>query len=537
MSTPSLARATRTMAVATTVSRLTGFARTVVLVAAIGLGLVGDAYNTARTLPNIVFELLLGGVLTSVIVPLLVHARVRDDDDGLAYTQRLLSLSTVVLVVATALAILAAPLLTYAYGIRDDPDQVALANLLARILLVEIVFYGVGAMLTAILNSRQVFGPPAWAPVLNNLVVIAAGLAFIGLNDAVELTPASISPGLVWLLGIGTALGIVVQALALLPSLRRAGVRWAWRWDWRHAGLAEAGRLGLWVIGYVAVSQVGYLVIMALANEAGRESGVGSIVYANASLLFQLPYGIIGVALLTALLPRMSKAAADGDTATLVSDLSLGARLTSVAMLPISGLLIVLGPAIATVAFARGQVDVSEARAVGVVLAASAFGLLPYALTLLQLRVFYAMKDARTPTLINLVMVAVRVPLCLLTPALLPTEHIVAGLAVANSLSFVVGAVVGELWLRRRIGGLDTARVVRSAGLLVIASAVGALAAWAVTWWIESLLGSDVLGSSVAVVTGSLIGSAAVVASCLILPIPEVREFTAVLRRRIGIRR
>ncbi|MDQ3455994.1 MAG: murein biosynthesis integral membrane protein MurJ, partial [Actinomycetota bacterium] len=140
-STPTLLRAAGTMAVATAVSRLTGFARTVVLVAAIGLGLVGDAYNTANTLPNVVYELLLGGVLTSVIVPLLVHARERDEDDGLAYTQRLLSLLTVGLVVATALAILIAPLLTYAYGIREDPEQVALANLLARILLVEIVFY------------------------------------------------------------------------------------------------------------------------------------------------------------------------------------------------------------------------------------------------------------------------------------------------------------------------------------------------------------------------------------------------------------
>ncbi|MBA2389626.1 MAG: murein biosynthesis integral membrane protein MurJ [Geodermatophilaceae bacterium] len=525
------------MAVATAVSRLTGFARTVVLVAAIGLGLVGDAYNTANTLPNIVYELLLGGVLTSVIVPLLVHARSRDADDGLAYTQRLLSLLSVVLVVATAFAILAAPALTYAYGIRDDPDQVALANLLARILLVEIVFYGVGAMLTAILNSRQVFGPPAWAPVLNNLVVIATGLIFIGLNDATELTTTTITPGLVWLLGVGTTLGIVVQALALLPSLRRAGLRWAWRWDWRNAGLAEAGRLGLWVIGYVAVSQVGYLVIMALANEAGRASGVGSIVYANASLLFQLPYGIIGVALLTALMPRMSKAAADGDTPALVRDLSLGARLTALALIPISALLVVLGPAIATVAFARGQVDPAQARAVGIALAASAFGLFPYAVTMLQLRVFYAMKDARTPTLINLAMVAVRVPLCLLVPAVLPTEHIVTGLAVANSVSFVVGAVVGEVWLRRRVGRLETVRVLRTAGLLVLAAATGGLAAWAVLIPVESLLGRGMLGSAAAVAAGSLVGGVAMLAGCLVLPIPEVRELTAVVRRRTPSRR
>lgn len=535
-STPTLLRAAGTMAVATAVSRLTGFVRTVVLVAAIGLGLVGDAYNTANTLPNVVYELLLGGVLTSVIVPLLVHARERDEDDGLAYTQRLLSLLTVGLVVATALAILIAPLLTYAYGIREDPEQVALANLLARILLVEIVFYGVGAMLGAILNSRQVFGPPAWAPVLNNLVVIATGIVFIAAHDGSPLTPVTITPGLVWLLGVGTTLGIVVQALALFPSLRRAGVRWAWRWDWRHAGLAEAGRLGLWVLGYVAVSQVGFVVIMALANDAGRASGVGSSVYANASLLFQLPYGIAGVALLTALVPRMSQAAARSDTPALVADLSLGARLSALALLPVSALLVALGPAIAVVAFARAQVDVAQAREVGIVLAASAFGLLPYAITLLQLRVFYAMKDARTPTLINLLMVAVRVPLCLLVPGLVPAEDVVLWLAVANSASFVVGAVVGEVWLRARLGRLETGRLLRTVGVLAVLSAAAGAVAWLVGGAVESLPPPGALGSLAAVVAGSLSGAVVFVTGCLAVPLPEFREFAGTVRRRLARR-
>lgn len=530
--TPSLARATGTMAIGTLVSRLTGFLRTVVLVAAIGLGLVGDAYTTANTLPNIVYELLLGGVLTSVVVPLLVHAKERDADGGLAYTQRLLSLLTVVLVVATVLAILAAPLLTYAYGIRENPQQVALANLLARILLVEIVFYGVGAMLTAILNSRQVFGPPAWAPVLNNLVVIATGLVFIGLHDGSPLTPATISPGLVWLLGVGTTLGIVVQALALLPSLRRSGVRWAWRWDWRHTGLAEAGRLGLWVVLYVVVSQAGFVVIMALANDAGRESGVGSFVYANASLLFQLPYGVLGVALLTALLPRMSQAAARADTPALVADLSLGARLSVLGLLPVSALLVALGPAIAVVAFAHNQVSVDEAREVGVVLAASAFGLVPYALTLLQLRVFYAMKDARTPTLINLVMVAVRVPLCLLVPALVPAEDVVLWLAVVNSATFVVGAVIGELWLRARLGRLETRRLLRTVVVVGLLAVAGGVVAWLVAGAVESLPRPGVLANLLALVAGSLSGAAVLVVGFLAVPLPEFREFTGALRRR-----
>ena len=175
----SILRAAGTMAIATLVSRVTGLLRTIVLAAALGVLLVNDAYTTANTLPNIVYELLLGGVLTSVVVPLLVHAQEHDRDGGVGYAQRLATIATAGLAVVTALAILIAPLLTSLYGITDDPDQVRLANWLARILLIEIVFYGVGAVAQAILNSRDVFGPPAWAPVLNNIVVIATGLLFM----------------------------------------------------------------------------------------------------------------------------------------------------------------------------------------------------------------------------------------------------------------------------------------------------------------------------------------------------------------------
>ena len=161
-------------------------------------------------------------------------------------------------------------------GITENPEQVRLGTWLARILLVEIVFYGVGALAQAILNSRGIFGPPAWAPVLNNVVVIATGGLFIAASGVGELTPATITPGQVWLLGIGTTLGIAVQALVLLPLLKGAGVPLRPRWGLRHTGLREAGALGLWVIAYSAVSAVGVLVAMRIANDAGRDGGLGS---------------------------------------------------------------------------------------------------------------------------------------------------------------------------------------------------------------------------------------------------------------------
>ncbi|TQN40732.1 putative peptidoglycan lipid II flippase [Blastococcus colisei] len=527
-------RAAGTMAVATLVSRITGLLRTMVLVAALGVNLVGDAYNTANTLPNIVYELLLGGVLASVVVPLLVHAQERDRDGGTAYAQRLSTLAISGLVVVTALAVLAAPLLTRLYGIVDNPQQVELANWLARILLIEIVFYGIGALAQAILNSRGVFGPPAWAPVLNNVVVIATGLLFLAASGPGALTPVTITPGQVWLLGIGTTLGIAVQALVLLPLLRGVGVPLRPRWGLRNTGLREAGTLGLWVIAYSAVSAIGVAVAMRIANEAGREGGLGSLAFANASLLFQMPYGIIGVALLTALLPRMSRAAARHDSPAVIEDLSLGTRLSAVGLLPVTALLAVLGAPLGVLAFARGNTTAEQAEGIGTALAIGAFGLLPMAVTLLQLRVFYAMKDARTPTFIQLGMVAVRVPLLLLVPAVVEPEDVVAGLMLVTSITYVAGWVIGDVALRRRLGGLRTRAtfgpLLRVTAVSVVAGAVGLL----VRNVTDDLVGTSPGGSLVTVLVGTVVIGGVALAGLVIARVPEIREPLAALRERKG---
>jgi putative peptidoglycan lipid II flippase len=530
-------RAAGTMAVASLVSRLTGFLRTVVLTAALGFGLVGNAYTVANTLPNIVYELLLGGVLTSVVVPLLVNAQEKDADGGVRYTQRLLTLATVGLATLTVVAVLAAPALTWLMGIRDtanNPGQVELANWLARILLVEIVFYGVGALATAVLNARQVFGPPAWAPVLNNVVVIATGGLFLLAAGPGDLTPLTISSGQVWLLGAGTTLGIAVQALVLLPLLGRHGVPLRPRWGLRGTGLAEAGTLGLWVVGYVLVSQVGVVVASIVANAAADAGGLGPFAFSNASLLFQMPYGIIGVALLTALLPRMSRAAARRDLDGVVADLTLGTRLSATGLLPVTALLVVLGPAVGTVAFGRGNADVHDARGVGVALAVGAFGLLPMAVTLLQLRVFYAMKDARTPTLIQVAMVAIRVPLLLLVPVLVGPQHVVAGLMIATSATYAAGWLVGGIALRRMLGVRSGADARHTIVRMTLVSGAAAALGWAAVSLAGRSLGESVPGSLGTLVLGTVVIGSAVVAGAVVAGVPELRGALAGVRARLG---
>ncbi len=468
---PSLARASGSMAIATLVSRITGFAWKVMLAWAASLGVVNDSFTVANTLPNIVYELLLGGVLASIVVPLLVRAQ-DDPDGGAAYTQRLLTVAMTMLLGATVVAVALAPLFTRLYmdGSTGQANP-ALATAFAYLLLPEIVFYGLFALLSAILQAKQVFGPPAWAPVANNVIVMLTIGVYALVPGEISLNPIRMGDAKLLVLGIGVTLGIAVQAVVLLPALRRIGFHFKWNWGFDER-LREFGGLALWIVGYVAVSQIG-LVFTTRVLTAGASGGAA--IYANAWLLFQLPYGVIGVSLLTAIMPRLSRAAADGDTGKLVDDLSLAGRLSTVLLVPLSAVLTVAGSAIGVALFNYGNADVLDARRLGDALAFSAFGILPYALVMLQLRVFYAMKDARTPTLIMIVMTLVKIPLLYLCRDQLKPEHVVIGVLLVNSLTFVVGAVLGQMWLWVRLGRLQSMRVVKVIVQSVIAGTVGIL--------------------------------------------------------------
>ena len=473
----SLGRSSSLMAVASLVSRITGFLRQVALFTVLGDTILNDSYTISNTLPNIVYEFLIGGVLSSVMIPLLVRAQTEDRDGGEAYTRRLLTLAGIALLIATAAGMLAAPLLTRLYlGSQTtgtaDPQ---LATVLAYLLLPQVFFYGMGALLGAILNSRGAFGAFAWAPVLNNIVVIGVVGVYLLVPDSARLL----------VLGLGTTLGIVVQTVVLIPAVRRAGFRYrpVWGWDPR---LTTAGGLAVWVAAYVLIGQVG----LVITTRVAASSAAGSVtIYSYAWLLLQVPYGVLGVSLLTALMPRMSRAAAEGRNADVVADLSLGSRLSAVLLVPVSVLLTIFGTQVGVALFGLRQANLDGAAQLGATLAVSAFGLLPYAVTMLQLRVFYALTDSRTPTLIQIFTVAVKVPLLLVCPFLLPRDDVVLGLAAANAVSFVAGAVVGQLLLRHRMGRIPTGEVLACIGRTLVASIVGGLVAFGAITLLDGVLG------------------------------------------------
>jgi putative peptidoglycan lipid II flippase len=347
----------------------------------------------------------------------------------------------------------------------------------------------------------------------------------------ISLDPVRMGDPKLLVLGIGTTLGIVAQALILIPALHRVGVRWRPRWGWDRR-LAEAGVLASWVIGYVLIGQAGYIVTTRVA--ASADAGAVST-YATAWLLLQVPYGVVGVSLLTALMPTLSRSAAEGRTDRVVADLSRGSRLSTVALLPISVLLTLFGGALGIALFAHGANTLEAATRLGLTVAVSAFSLLPFAIVMLQLRVFYAMKDSRTPTVIQLIVVAVKVPLLLCCPLVLPPSQVVLGLAAVNGLSFVVGAVVGHVWLRRRLGALDTVRVLVTFGKTTLAAVVAGLAAIGVTALLDlgGLARIPVVPHAwVVLAIGGLIGGAGCIVLMRILRMEELTAAQRVLGRR-----
>ena len=524
---PSLLRSSSMMAVANLASRVTGFLRQIALAAVLSFGLVNSSYTIANTLPNIVYEFLIGGVLTSVMIPLLVRAQAEDPDGGEAYTRRLVTMAGAALLVATVLAMLAAgPLVGLATGSQTtDSSNPELTKAFAVLLLPEIFFYGIGALLGAILNSKGRFTAFAWAPVLNNVVMLAVLVVYALVPGEISLDPVRMGDTKLLVLGIGTTLGIAVQALVLLPAIRRAGVslKPLWGWDRR---LTSAGGLALWVVAYVAVGAVGTFLTARIATGA---AGGAYAIYSNAWLLLQVPYGVLGVSLLTALMPRMSRAAAENRFDDVIADLSLGSRLSTVFLVPISALLTFFGPEVGLALFSLGAGNAGGGAAkLGTALAWSAFGLLPYAVTLLQLRVFYAMTDSRTPTFIMVAIVAVKIPMLLLCPVLLPPDDVVLGLVAANSLSFVVGAVLGQVVIARRLGHVRTREVASTLWRTVLASVVGGGVAWLVCLAVERWVGASAGGAWLVLVVAVLVAAPVML---LVMKALKVTELNPLLRR------
>jgi len=478
---PDLARSTGSMAIGTLLSRVTGFLRTFVFVFALGTASLANAYNNANTLPNAVYDVMIGGVLTSVVVPLLVKAAKQHRDSGEAYNQRIFTLAVFALGVITIVATVAAGLLVDLYAAEVHGAAHRLMVVFAYFFIPQIFFYGLSSLIGAILNTRDSFAAPMWTPIINNIVVIAVGLLFV-VTVGLHQTATSVSGGAVLLLGVGTTLGIIVQTIALVPAMRKVGFRWRPRFDFRREELAEIGRMAIWMLGYVVSTQITFIVTTNVANTASLhvpDAGVSAYNYSYA--LFLLPYAIIGVSVTTALLPRMSRHAAEGRHWLVRDDFSASIRLSSVVLVPAALLLALLGPPLCELLFSYGSASVADARYIGEAFAAFSLGLLPFVIFQLLLRVFYALHDSRTPAIIGFLTMIVTVTGNFAVLAILPPGQVVVGMAFLYGISYVFSAVIAWRMLTRRIGSLDGRVITRSLVRMHVAAVPSLIFAFAVS--------------------------------------------------------
>ncbi|MEG3632959.1 murein biosynthesis integral membrane protein MurJ [Micromonospora palythoicola] len=523
------------MALGSLVSRGTGFLRNLVIGAALGGALVGDAYTTAQILPGMVYEFLLGGILTSVLIPVLVRRRKADADGGQAYAQRLLTLAVLALGAAAVLAVALAAPLTWLYGADESADGYSgLVTALARLMLPMIFFSGLSALISAVLNTRGHFAAPMWAPILNNLVVIGTAGLYIAVFGAEIVGPEDMTTGRILLIGGGTLIGVAIQVAGLLPALRRVGFRWKLRFDFRKLGLAELGRLGAWMICYVAVSQVGLIVLFNLLNRAGKENAAGPLIYNNVFLLLMTAHGIIAVSIITALMPRMSAAAADGRYADLAADLSRGTRTVSAVLAPIAVCYAVLATPIAFTLFRWGAFTADNATATSLVLLAAALALVPFAISQLFTFAFYALPDTRTPALINIPVVALRIGVQIALFAIFSASFVGAGMMIGNAVSYLAAAIASAWLLRPRVGRIGLGAILRTLGRVAVAALGAALAGVVV---VTLLPGGDTptrLEAIAQLVVGGTVIGGTYLGLATVLRISEITEVVGMVRRRLG---
>jgi murein biosynthesis integral membrane protein MurJ len=541
---PNLVRSSRAMAFGTIASRGTGFLRTFVLLYVLGTAGLSGAYNNSNTLPNTVYYLMLGGIFTAVVVPLLVRAAKEDPDRGEAYAERIYTLGVVSLLIVTVVAtLLSAPLVDlYAGGITGKPGTAVYAEsaaqhhlmvLFAYFFIPQIFFYGMDSLLGAILNTRGRFGANMWTPVINNVVVIIVGGIFFFMAGK-KTDPLSVSPTAIHVLAIGTTLGIVIQSIALFPVLRRAGFSMRLRWDLRRYEIREIGQLAGWMFGYVASQALGNLVVQRAANAASNTAlrhGVTSTayytIYSNAWQLFQLPYAIVGISVISALLPRMSGHANDRRYSLVRDDFSKGVRLASVIVVPAAIFLAVMGAPLCEFLFAHGHTNTAHAREIGEVFGVFSLGLVPFMLTQLQLRVFYSFQQNRTPAIIGMVMLIVGVIGAVVAVTVLPYSQTVIGLAFAYDLVSLTGAVIAWPLLLRRVGSLDGWRITRALVRMVLATLPGLVFIFVVIAIFGSFMHQGPLYGFVVTVIG---GGGALLLYALCARILGIEEFRTLMR-------
>ncbi|HZK49955.1 MAG TPA: lipid II flippase MurJ, partial [Actinomycetota bacterium] len=487
-------------------------------------------YQTANTAPNVVFELVAAGVLTSVFVPTFVDYLVKGrQEEGWQAANALTTVAVVGLVaIALMVALLGEPLMRLLTLGVDDAElraqEISLGTSFLRLFAPQIVFYGAGMIMTGALHAHRKFAIAAIAPIFNNLVVIGVYVLYATLRGNDPPTVDGITASQTLVLGLGTTLGVVAMTVCLIPQLRSLGWRFRFKWAPRHPAVRKAAHLGVWALGYAGGYQAGLIVVLLLANSV--EGGVAA--YQWAFTFFYMPHALFAVAIFHVLFPAMAESAARGAPEELLVRLRDGLRMLAFILLPTAAIMLAGASAISKLTLEYGVMTESGAELVARVLAAFVIGLPTYSTFLVVTRAFYAMSDTKTPALVNGGAVVIASILGVALFGAVDAEWSVPTLALAHSVAFAVAAVVLLHLLSRRLGAVATRDLKVGVGRSFGASLLALAVAGAIT---IALPASTKLEALVNFLVASGAGLGVYVAVMVMTGAPELRRFTALVRR------
>jgi putative peptidoglycan lipid II flippase len=515
----SLFRSNIVVAAGTALSRVTGLLRLMVFGWIIGQGPLSDAYLIANETPNIVYDLLLGGVLSATLVPLFSSFVESEDDEA---TNVVITITATLMVALTAVAVVAAPLIFRVYTFKVDGDvdpevfrQVG--TMLARIFLIQILFYGLTGLANAYLNSRRRFLAAAWSPVVSNLVIV---VSLLTLRDRTwELADVVTSGRLRWTLGLGATGGIAAMAIIVVLATTGTGLRFRPSWNWKHPVVRKLLALSGWTLGFVAANQVA---LVAIKNLTEPGSSIATA-YFVAFTFFVLPHGLLAVSISTTFQPEMSRAVARKDRRAFIDQTSLGVRLIALLTLPAGlGMLVLRQPIVGALLEYR-NFSAENAANTADAIAGFSLGLVGFSVYMFVLRGFYAHHDTRTPFIVNVVENALNV----LFAVLLVDRYGVFGLGLAFALAYLLSAAWVLLILSYKVPGFALRPIYASFGTMLVAAAMMAASVWFIT---RNVLPDTGWQAMAQVIVGGVVG---VVVYCAVLLALRADEM-AWLQRRLG---
>jgi putative peptidoglycan lipid II flippase len=528
---PSLARSTASMSAATLLSRLTGFVRTWAMAVTLGLAAtatgpvpIASSFNISNNIPNMIYELLAGGLLSSMLIPIFLE-KLRNDgqDEAFRFVNTLFSIALVGLGIVALIATFFPEPFVRSQTFTVSPAQTQLAVYLFRFFAVQIVFYGFAAINTGVLNSYRKFFAPAVAPVFNNIVVI---VVLLGIYGPLHVSHPQIA---IIALGVGTTLGVVALLAFQLPPLFRLGFRFRWSWDFHDPQMRKMIRKMTPVLFYVVINMVQISFRNAFATQVLRD---GSAALSYAWLWYQLPYGVLAVAYITAVFPEMSDLARRGDWSAYKNVFSRGVRVMGLLIMPVSAMVVALATPLVSL-YRAGQFSGNAVVRVVPLVQLWAVGLVAWCAFMLTLRAFHAMQDSLTPAIVNVILTVGQIVLYWYFTR--PGNLGLPGIPLADTIfSFSIWITLVVI-LRRRRGAFGGRAVIWSLTRVALAS----VAAGAAAWWVSTAIaaadvGSGLLVSFAQILAGGIVGLGIAYGACALMRVGEMREAGAMVRRVVG---